>query len=171
MLIFTFSLGTLALFFQAILNLQGIFLPYAPWIALVLMKCPLPKALWLSAISGVFLDLLSDHPIGLQAVNYAVTAAVLARFAKQFSIESPFHLALYSAAISFVSTWLHLFLLFLFDRRVPFAGKWAFGDFLGMPILDGVYALLWFALPLFLATHLRRYWMVFWLKRKNLSPT
>ncbi|MBI3508230.1 MAG: hypothetical protein HY069_01150 [Chlamydiia bacterium] len=165
-----FGLATVALACQCVWEVQAPFFAYGPWIALVLLKRERAQALWLCALAGGVVDLLSDHPMGLHAVNYVVTAAVLARFAKHFLADAPLHLGLYTGVVSFVSTWLHLFLLFLFDRRVPFAGKWALGEFLGMPILDGVYALVWFAVPLALVTKIKRYWTLFWLKRKNLSP-
>jgi hypothetical protein len=58
------------------------------------------------------------------------------------------HLSLFTALTSFLSTLLQLFLLFLFDRRIPFAGQWVFGDVFLMPWVDALYAFLWVGIPL-----------------------
>lgn len=171
MLVFAFLLATSALLLQGVL-VPGISLfAYAPWIALVTLKRPLIRALWLSAAGGLCLDLLSDHPFGIHALAFAATSMVLFRLRKHFSAEDPLHLGLYSSLVSFVGTLTILFLLFLFDRRVPFAGIWIFGDLIAMPIVDGIYAAIWFAGPLALFVKMRRQWMLFWLKRKNPSLT
>jgi rod shape-determining protein MreD len=135
----------------------------------------LPRVLWLSALAGCVVDLFSDHPIGLHALNYTICASLLSRFRRHVSSSEPLHLSLFTGIYSFVSTILLLILLFLFDRRVPFDGKWIFTDIVGMPVMDAVYAFVWFAAPLALIEKLRRigrrWWMTVWLKRKNLSPT
>lgn len=171
MLVFAFLLAT------SMALLQGIFLPelslfaYAPWIALVTLCRPLPRALWLSLFAGLCLDLLSDHPFGLHAIAYTATSTLLFRLKKHFLAERPLHLSLFSTLVSWVSTLFELFLLFLFDTRVPFHGKWIFSELVAMPFLDGIYALAWFAGPLFLFTKVRKFWLLFWIKRKNPSLT
>lgn len=171
MLLFAFALGTAALILQSVLFSHFTFLAYAPWIALVSLCCPLSKTLWLVAAAGAVIDLLSDDPMGIHALNYVAVVALLFRFKKHFLYDNPLHLSLYTALVSLVSTLLQLFLLFLFDRRVPFAGKWVFVDLLGMPIVDAIYALIWFSAPLALWTKLRRNGGFYWrhLKR-NLFP-
>ena len=172
MLIFAFALGTIALLFQSALFPHFTLLAYAPWIALATLFCPVPKSLWLSAAAGAAIDLLSDDPIGLHALNYAATAALLFRYRKHFLHDNPLHLGLFTLLVSFTSTLLQLFLLFLFDRRVPFAGEWIFVDLVAMPIADAIYALIWFAAPLVLYTKLRRHGSMYWRHLKaNLFPT
>jgi hypothetical protein len=43
---------------------------------------------------------------------------------------------------------LYNFLLFLFDRRVPFEGRWVFSELIGAPLLDGFFAFVWVFAPL-----------------------
>jgi cell shape-determining protein MreD len=127
----------------------------------------------------VMIDLLSDDPIGVHALNYTITALFLFRFRKYFLYDHPLHLSLFTILVSFCSTLLQLFLLFLFDRRIPFTGQWAFGDLLAMPLADALYALVWFALPLRGYLHIcRRPPMlykkgsIYWLKlKKRFFPT
>ncbi|MES2274139.1 MAG: hypothetical protein V4487_08095 [Chlamydiota bacterium] len=169
MLIFSFFLSLTALFLQATLFPSLNLLPFAPWIALVILRCNLGSALSLSSAAGVLMDLLSDDPIGLHALNYSITTALLYGYRKHFLFDVPLHLSLSTALVSALSTFLQLILLFLFDRRVPFSGKWILVDLGAMPVLDALYALVWFAAPLALFVTLRRIWVVFWLKRKNPS--
>lgn len=171
MLIIAFTMATIALFLQGIILPRIAILAFAPFIALVLMRCDLSRALWLSALAGALVDLLSDDPIGLHALNYAIVAFVLFRVKNHFSYDQPFHLSLYTGFVSSLSTGLQLILLFLFDRRVPFDGRWFFADLVGMPVIDALYAFVWFAAPLVLFDKLKRIWVLFWLKRKNLSRT
>lgn len=162
---------------MAALILQGVLLPrlailaFAPWIALLLLRCSLNKALWLSALAGACIDLISDDPMGLHALNYVLTASLLVRFGKHFLFDQPLHLSLFTGLVSATSTLLQVALLFLFDRRVPFGGRWILADLVGMPVIDALYAFVWFAAPLALFSRLRRYWVHYWLKRKSLSQT
>lgn len=170
MLIFAFFLGALALVLQGLIIPHIAILAFAPFLALCILRCDLIRALWLSALCGCMVDVLSEDPIGLHALNYVLTTAALYRLRNPFSYEQPLHLSLFTGFISFFSTFLLLILLFLFDRRVPFAGRWVFADLIGMPVIDALYAFVWFAPPLALANKIVRTWIIFWLKRKNLSP-
>lgn len=157
MLTATFLLAASALILQSVLCPPFTLLPFAPWIALVSLRSSLSKTLWLVAAAGAAVDLISDDPMGVHAINYCLTAWLLFRFRNHFLHDNPFHLSLFTTLISFASTAFQIFLLFLFDRRIPFAGKWILGDLLAMPIADGLYALVWFAAPLFLYNKLRRH--------------
>lgn len=165
-----FLLATGALLLQGVLWSGFSLCVYAPWIAFVCLRSSWMRALWLSLMAGLFVDLLSDHPFGIHAIAYAMTAFALFRFKNYFSVGQPLHLGIFSALVSCTATLATAFLLFLFDRRVPFAGIWMFGDLIAMPIVDGVYAVVWFSGPLALVAKIVRQWNLFWLKRKNLSP-
>lgn len=171
MLPFAFLLGAIALFIQTILFSHFVLIVFAPWIALCVLKESGIKPLYLSFCAGVFMDLLSDDPMGLHALNYTITALFLFRYRFFFSLESPFHFALFTALAGFSSTLLQLFLLFLFDRRVPFTGEWALADLFIMPFADAVYALLWFFYPLKAFQKMSRIGGVYWRKiRERLFP-
>lgn len=170
MLIAAFILAMCAAALQGLIVPRLAILAFAPFLALAIMRSEHKQALWLSALSGAILDLLSDDPMGLHALNYTAITALLFPFRKHFLYDQPLHLSLFTATISVLSTILQLILLFLFDRRVPFEGKWVFADLVGMPVIDALYAFAWFAAPLSLFDKLRRMWVLFWLKRKNPSP-
>lgn len=171
MLTFAFFLATFALILQGILLPRVAILAFAPFLALVMMRCKITHALWLSALAGAIVDLLSDDPMGLHALNYALVTAILIKLKNHFSHEQPLHLTLLTTLTSSLSTVLQLILLFLFDRRVPFDGRWFFTELIGMPVIDGLYAFVWFTAPLSLFEKLKKLWDLFWLKKKNLSRT
>lgn len=156
---------------------QGVLLPgfpilaFAPFFALCCLRSSLKSTLWLAAAAGAWVDLFSDDPIGLHALNYTVISAIFYHFKRRFSHEDPIHLGIYTSLISAASTLLQLFLLFLFDRRVPVSGKWALADWIGMPIVDGLYALICLAGPLKLFQWLRYEWTVYWLRKTKKNPS
>jgi len=171
MLALAFFLSFFALYLQSVAVPRLTILAFAPFLALNILRSTFYKALLLSASVGALLDLLSDDPMGLHALNYTLISALLFRFRKLCSHDNPLHLSLFSGVISIVSTCLQLILLFLFDRRVPFNGTWAIADLIGMPAIDALYAFIWIAAPLTLAQIIRRTWVLFWLKKNNPSPT
>ena len=171
MLLFLFLLATTALFLQAIDIFPLAFNAYTPWIALVVLRHPLRKSplspLIAAASAGFLSDLLSDLPLGLYPISYALCAGATLRFRHHFLYEEPLHLALFSSLVSFLSSLLQLFFLFLFDRRVALSGQWIFIDWIGMSLIDGIYALIWFSGPLLLLSKTWRNWSLFWLKKKH----
>ena len=172
MLILTFCLCMTALILQSVLCPPFTLLAFVPWIAFSSLYCSPIKALWLSCIAGAILDLLSEDPMGVHALNYCLTTWILLRWRNHFLYSDPLHLSLVSCAASFISTSLQWPLLFLFDRRVPFAGKWLFSDFLCMPIVDGLYALIWIAAPLLFYSKLQRHGSLSWQHiKQRLFPT
>ncbi len=171
MLIFAFFLGAAALILQGIWLPHLVILAFAPYLALAIMHCERSGALWLSMLAGISVDLLSDDPFGVHALNYVIVTSLLFKLKNHFSHDQPLHLTVLTALSSFLSTLLQLALLFLFDRRVPFDGRWILSDLIGMPVIDALYAFVWFAIPLSLLDKLKKMWMVFWLKKKTLSRT
>ena len=108
--------------FQGVLFPGISLLSFSPFFALCCMKTTLKSTLWLAALAGFCIDLLSDDPMGLHSLNYTMTAAFFYSLRWRFSSEEPLHLGVYTLLISSSSTLLQLILLFLFDRRVPVNG-------------------------------------------------
>lgn len=157
-----------ALILQCVLQPPFALLPMIPWITLVILRSSFSKTACLAALAGALMDLLSEDPMGIHALNYSLTALFLYSLRKHLLYERPLHLSLFTTLFSASSTCLQLFLLFLFDRRVPFSGKWLFVDTIAMPVADGLYALIWFAAPLYLYAKLRKLWSLHW---PTLFPT
>ena len=84
MLTLSFALATAVLFLQGV-DLPGVPMnAFIPWIALAILRHPVPKDLFKlvakAAGAGILVDLLSDLPFGLYPISYALTAAILFRF-------------------------------------------------------------------------------------------
>lgn len=169
MIVFGFILSLSALLLQGLLVPKLSLFVFAPFLALLVLRRPLSYSLWLAGASGAIMDLFSDDPIGLYALNFTLATAFFLRFRTRFSSDSPLHFPLLTTLISILATLLQWLLLFLFDRRVPFHGQWILTDLIGMPIADGIFAFVWFTGPLLAADKLYKMWVLFWLKKKNPS--
>jgi cell shape-determining protein MreD len=167
MLTIVFLFCLLVHLFQGVLFPGFSLLSFAPFFAVCCMKTTLKSTLWLAAISGFCVDLLSDDPIGLHALNYTMISSIFYSLRWRFSFEEPVHLGLYTLFISCSSTLLQLVLLFLFDKKVPTGGTWILVDLICMPILDGIYALVFFSGPLLLWQQLRYRWLIYCLRTKK----
>lgn len=142
-------------------------LAFAPFLALLSLYRPLPRALHWSCFAGLLIDILSYDPFGIHALNYTLSSLFCYRWRRRFSAEIPLQFALYTAIFSAISTILQTLMLFLFDRRISFQGIWWITDWPFLPICDALYALLWFAGPLALYRILRRTWGIYWLKKNR----
>lgn len=171
MLNFVFLLSTIALILQCILFPQLTILAYSPFLAFTILRSTFNLTLFLSLIAGVIMDLISNDPMGVHAINYVLTSALLFKIKKHFLFDEPFHISCFTAIISMALTFFGLFWLFLFDRRVPIGGTWIWIDMIGMPIIDGFYAFVWFAAPLTLFSKCKKLWVLFWLNQKRRSRT
>ena len=161
-----FILSVVVLYLQSTLYPELPVLAFAPFLALVCLQRPLATALLLCSLAGLVLDLVSQEPFGLHAVVYALTGFVCFRWRRLFSLETPMQFSMYTALISLVCTTTHVVLLFLFDRRIPFPGRWWMTEWLSLPLFDSAYALVWFTGPLALIRQVHRQWVIYWLKRQ-----
>jgi cell shape-determining protein MreD len=144
-------------------------LAFIPFLALVNLLHPLSKTLPWSCFVGILIDLLSYDPFGVHALNYTLSSLVCFRGKRYFYFDAPLQFGLYTAFFSFISTVLQVVLLFLFDRRILFQGRWWLIDGPLLPICDALYALLWFAGPLAIYRILRRLGGIYWLKKHQPS--
>jgi rod shape-determining protein MreD len=129
---------------------------YSPFITLMLIHCRLQQALWASFIAGFILDLFSSGPMGLHALSLTLSSLLLFNQRKHFFEDNPYNLSLFTSLFSFTSTLFYSSLFFIFDRRVFFHGKWVITDLFLMPLVDGIYAAIWFTLPLLLIEKYKR---------------
>jgi cell shape-determining protein MreD len=127
---------------------------YAPWLSLIILRTykpsDFPKVLWIAAMPGFLLDLISNHPFGLFPVSYTLTALLLFRFRTYFSHDELLPFSLFTVIVSMLSHLLELFFFFLFDRRASLPGEWELLKVVYTGIADGAYALLFFGIPWYL---------------------
>jgi len=120
---------------------------FAPFLAVLFIQMKATVALWISALTGVFVDLFSSHFFGMYALVFVLACIFLYR-QKRFFALNPLNLAIYTAIISVVITLIEPVLLFLFEKKVTLSWKWFFTDLIIMPTLDGLFAIIWFAYPI-----------------------
>lgn len=164
-----FLLAFFATFIQSALVPSLNFMTFAPFLILAIVHLNFPKAIWLGFGCGLIIDLLSSTQMGLYALCYTITCASLYRQKRNFIDEKPLNIALFTALFSFCSTLLLVLLLFLFDKSAVYSGQWAFFDLWTMPLLDAVYALVWFYCPLLLAQVLKKQWRIWKIRYKRLK--
>ena len=95
------------------------------------------------------MDLLTDRPFGLYALNLTVVTFLFYRLRIYF-IDKPIGLASYTIILSLATTLFSRILFSLYGKSLPLTFKGVATDFLLMPLADGLYAILCFSLPLIL---------------------
>lgn len=160
----TWPFFLVALFF----SLTSLFpvLPFSPYLAILYRRCQWVKALWVSTLCGLILDLLSVSPFGLHALQMLLVTICMYRMRIYF-VDKPIGLASYTALISLVLTVFSRFSLILYDSALPFTIKGLVTDFIIMPLGDALYAFLFFSFPLILYRLLRKLYFHFLFLKKD----
>ncbi len=130
---------------------------FVPFLALTYHAATFSKALWISVICGLILDLISsEFRFGLHTLTFVITTLLLYSQKKHFFEDKPLAFSLFSSAIAAVSIFLQFILVHLFDRGIPFSVLSTFLDGIVMSAIDGVYAFLWFTCPLRVYTYIKK---------------
>lgn len=130
-------------------------LGFIPVILFGLSRLSLPKAIWISFIAGLTVDLYAKStPLGFFALNYTLSTLFLYRYKKFFSEEKPISFLFYASFFSFVSTLLHFFLYPFLGVSIKLSFISFLTDLICMPLVDGVYTLVWAILPTLLYKYL-----------------
>jgi hypothetical protein len=121
---------------------------FAPFLALVFHRAGFLTSLWIAALSGLAVDLVSSQfSFGLFTLTHTCAAILSYGQKKHFFEDKTFPFCLYAALISFfLSGFLMLFSSFT-DKQLSFTFPVAFIDLVIMPFADMAYAFLWFILP------------------------
>ena len=130
---------------------------FAPFLAILYNRTSLIKALWIAFGCGLFLDLITCYAhLGIYGLNFVLVTALLYTQKKHFFEEKPIALSLFTFFIAATTTLLHLVLLHIFDKGVPFSWTMLTVDVFLYSLVDGVYAFLWFTSPLRLYNYIRK---------------
>ncbi|QVL57108.1 MAG: hypothetical protein KFB93_06935 [Simkaniaceae bacterium] len=160
----TWPFFLIALFF-ALTSLFPV-LPFSPYLAILYRQSEWLKALWISVLCGLILDLLGASPFGLHALQMLLVTVSLYRMRIYF-INKPIGLASYTALISLALTIFSRFSLIFYDAGLPFTFKGLVTDFIFMPFIDALYAFLFFSCPLILYRLLRKLYFHFLFLKKE----
>jgi rod shape-determining protein MreD len=141
-------------FLQSWLHVQLFF----PLLAIFALRLSKPKALWMAALSGVCLDLLTiSGGLGLHATIFSLIMMALYPYKRFFFEEKWLHFSLYAALFGVLSTILLAFACACgkaqFSCSIPFIAI----DVLLLPICDAVFGWLIFVMPKTLFRFLKRF--------------
>lgn len=146
-LVFSFALATFLMIFSSSIfpSFKPVF--YAPFLVISFFNLGFGATLWLSCLCGLAVDLFSSSHFGLHALTYVICAFIFYR-QRRFFKEAPINIAIFSSIISLFYTIANAALLFLFDSGIKMNFLGLTTDFVVLPLFDGLYALLCFALPI-----------------------
>lgn len=124
---------------------------FIPCIVLLFYQKSFVACLWGSLTSGLFLGLLSAPTmLGLYAINYTLTTALLYGQRKHFFADSVSTLPLMTFFYSAVSAAIEAVLFNLFDTGPKISAPWMLTDLLILPAVDALFAFSAFILPFLL---------------------
>ena len=130
-------------------------LTMAPFLCLAFALTSFHVSLWIAMLCGTLIDLFSAQlQMGFYALCMTLTALLCYRFRRFFLWENRLTFALYTILFSFCMAIIEILFHALFDHPVPF-GMLSLGiHLIVMPILDGIYGILWVFIPTLLLSFL-----------------
>jgi hypothetical protein len=170
MSLFAYLTSFVILLLQATVPFPFPVFAFIPYQATLALKKPISSLLWLSSLGALPLEFLSSDPLGLYSLSCLVTTAIGYRLRYLFSSDSWIQFSFLAGILSFIQLPITAIFLFLFDRRIPFQGKWWFVDLPILALADACYAAVWFVGPYALYRLIRKNWDLYWLK-KRISAT
>lgn len=146
---YPFALALIFTFYGTILLPDTRLVTFSPFFAIVFERNTYVKSLWIATICGLIMDIFSSQMhFGIYAVCYGITAAICYQQKKHFFEDKPIALSLFSALISAISSLILIALTILFDKQFPITFEVVLSDGLITPILDALYAFVWFTMPI-----------------------
>ena len=165
-LLFSFLLASFFAIFGTALTQEIKLFAFSPFLAILYNRANFQRSLWIASLCGLMIDLLSSElRLSLYALNYCLTTLLLFKQKKHFIEDKPLALSLFTMLISIVSTVVQWLLICIFERGLPLSAKLLLTDLVAMPLLDAVYAYVWFICPLMLYLHIKKVgWRAFYSK-------
>jgi hypothetical protein len=157
-LIIPFLLALVAHLYGGIFTAPLHLIAFAPFFAISMQRLSLLGTLWTAALTGLLVDMTSSWlRFGFFALSYTLTCWIAYKQRKHFFEDQAISLSLYTAFISCLSSTVQLALLAFGPSRLPLDLPFLATDLLLMPLVDGLYAFLWFTCPLQLYTLIKRF--------------
>ncbi len=140
---------------------------FSPFLALIQVRLPLLSCLWISALTGIGLDLLgASLPFGVYALSFTLASLVLFRLRRYF-VDKPIGLVSCTVLFSFLTTCGLNIALTLLDKPLPWKGIGILTDFFVLPLFDGLYAWICFSMPMQLIDFAKKQWFHFLFLKKE----
>lgn len=129
---------------------------FAPFLALLFMRANFLSALWISALTGLLLDIFtSQMRFGSYSFCYCLTALFTYHQRRHFFADKPLALSLYTALIACVCTLLELVMQSAGSGKLAFTARLILVDVIGMSLVDAIYAFVCFTLPMKIYNYLK----------------
>lgn len=130
---------------------------FTPFLALLYNRFPFHISLWMAALCGLFIDLLSsEFRLGFHTLSYSLTTFVLYHQKRHFFEDKPLAFSLFTLLISGSLTTLELLLISIFGQPLPLSKKLLITDALLLPIADSCYAFVCFSCPMMFYLHIKK---------------
>ncbi len=153
----SFLIAFLAMLFSPLYFPHLHLLFFAPYLVTCFYKQSRYSVLWKSLGCGLIIDLFSSTPLfGATTLNYCVTSLLLYRQRRNFFEDQTLTLPLMTFLFSSISSIITALLYLVFASKYTFSLRWIVTDLFEMPILDALYALVFFAIPFQLTAKLTK---------------
>lgn len=124
---------------------------FAPLIIILYYQKSYSFCLWISLICGLILDILSSfNHLGIFALNFSVTTALLYGYRRNFFADSLTTLPLMTFFFSVIFTIFQSILIYTFEGKLILSWKWFMTDLILLPAGDAVFGFACFIFPHFL---------------------
>jgi len=154
------------IFFSSVINAKFIF--FAPFIIFLFFHLNFISILWISTLLGLFQDLFSSSFFCINAICYLLVSTILYR-EKRFFNDKPINLSIFTTIFAVFYSIINPFLFFIFDKKINLSIKWIITDIVMFPVFDGIYAFLFFALPILCFETIRKIGIKnLWIKYKKM---
>lgn len=148
-----FSLSLIALCFGGAFFPSIRLAPLAPFLVVCFYRLPFRQCLTLAFVSGLLIDLLSTQfRFGLFGVIHLLASALLYGQKKHFFEDRPLPFCLYTSLTSTFLSGLSLLAAKFSSMEMAISFPVLLSDLVFMPLIDGLYAFLWFVCPISLYT-------------------
>ena len=125
---------------------------FAPFLVFLYYRTPKISCLWAAFWCGFIMDLLSAQVhMGVHALNYCLTTWILYERRRMFFEDSFISVPIMTALFAMITTIIQMMLMKFFGDAAPAVSpSWVFVDVLLMSVVDAIYALVCFSVPLFI---------------------
>lgn len=120
---------------------------FTPFLVLVFFRRDFYTTLFWAFFCGLILDIFSSKHFGIFSFSYLITSFLIFS-KKRFFKETSLNIVILSSITSFFFTLIFLLSSFLFDSKIKISAFWCLSDLIIMPIIDGIFAFIFFVLPL-----------------------
>jgi rod shape-determining protein MreD len=167
-LLFPFGLCAFFALFGSALEPSLRLFAFSPFFAFLYHRTPLHVSLWISALSGLLIDLISSETrLGSYALISSLTTLVLQNKRHRFFEDKPLSMGIFTVLISAVATVIQWISSPFFGKSIRLSLGLFCTDFVLMPLCDALYGFVLIYCPMLLFAYVKKVgWVVAYHKLK-----